>query len=395
MTVRWAGKGSTMLVSNKPSILIVDDVEANLVALEGVLGDVACNIVRARGGNDALRELLKQEFAVMLLDVQMPEMDGYEVAKYARGDPTTCDVPIIFLTAMHDSEASILRGYGSGAVDFLLKPLNPHVLRAKVRVFLELYNSRRKLAAEVAAHRVTLASLELANTALRHFAQAASHDLKAPLRAMRGLLDALALELGEGLAPHARDYLERSRLASQRMDSLLNALRTYAGLQRPVSNVLVDTNQVVRNVLADLKDRIDTAGASVEVDELPAVHADPDRVYQLLLNLIANAVKFHRPGVPPRVKVYVPAHSRPFTLCVEDNGIGIESRQYDAVFEAFLRLHEESKYEGTGLGLAICKQIVHQHGGSLWVESEPRRGSRFFFTLGHPREPAKSAASTP
>jgi two-component system sensor histidine kinase/response regulator len=377
------------VLANKPSILIVDDVEANLVALEGVLDDVPCNIVRARGGNDALRELLKQEFAVMLLDVQMPEMDGFEVAKYARGDPMTRDVPIIFLTAMHDSEASILRGYGSGAVDFLLKPLNPHVLRAKVRVFLDLYNSRHKLAAEVAAHRVTLASLELANTALRHFAQAASHDLKAPLRAMRGFLDALAVEVGSTLPAHAVDYLERSRLASQRMDSLLNALRTYAGLQRPIANVMVDTNQVVRNVLGDLKDRIESAGASVEVSELPPVQADPDRLYQLLLNLIANAVKFSRPGVPPRIKVYVPAQARPFTLCVEDNGIGIEPRQYDAVFEAFIRLHEESKYEGTGLGLAICKQIVHQHGGSLWVESEPRRGSRFYFTLGHPRDGAR------
>src|SRR4051812_20584690 len=110
----------------KPSVLLVDDVEANLLAIEALLEDVECEIVRARGGNEALKLLLKRDFAVMLLDVQMPEMDGFEVAKYARQNPQTRDVPIIFVTAMHGSEDSMLRGYGSGAVDFLLKPLNPY-----------------------------------------------------------------------------------------------------------------------------------------------------------------------------------------------------------------------------------------------------------------------------
>src|SRR3954451_15280814 len=134
----------TKVTEAKPSVLLVDDVPANLVALEALLDDMGCELVRAEGGNAALRELLRREFAVMLLDVQMPEIDGYEVARYVRENPATRDVPIIFLTATLRNEEGLLRGYGSGAVDYLLKPLNATILRAKVRVFLDLYLSRQR-----------------------------------------------------------------------------------------------------------------------------------------------------------------------------------------------------------------------------------------------------------
>ena len=127
-------------------MLVVDDVQANLVAFEALLGELDCDVVLARSGNAALRQLLRREFAVMLLDVQMPEMDGYEVASHARANPGTRDVPIVFLTATHDNEENVLRGYGSGAVDFLFKPADPTILRAKVQVFLDLYASRRLIA---------------------------------------------------------------------------------------------------------------------------------------------------------------------------------------------------------------------------------------------------------
>jgi len=122
----------------RPGVLLVDDIAANLLALEAQLGALPCDLVRASNGNEALRQLLKRPFAVMLLDVQMPGMDGYEVARYARENPQTRDVPIIFVTAMHESEENTLRGYGAGAVDFLFKPVNSYVLRSKVQVFLDL-----------------------------------------------------------------------------------------------------------------------------------------------------------------------------------------------------------------------------------------------------------------
>src|SRR5687768_15425595 len=119
---------------NKPSVLLVDDVEANLLSLEAVLRDLPCELVSARSGNDALRAVLKREFALILLDVQMPDMDGFEVARHVRGNPSSRETPIIFLTAMHDTEASALKGYGAGAVDYLMKPFNFDVLRGKVQV---------------------------------------------------------------------------------------------------------------------------------------------------------------------------------------------------------------------------------------------------------------------
>jgi two-component system sensor histidine kinase/response regulator len=365
----------------KPSILLVDDVPANLVALQALLGDLACDLVQASDGNEALRQLLKREFAVMLLDVQMPDMDGYEVATFARSNPRTRDVPIIFLTAMHDSEASMLRGYGSGAVDFLLKPFNAHVLRAKVKVFLELYNSRRLIADEVRAHEQTLIALQHANAALRHFTDAASHDLQAPLRAIRGFLRALTEDGAAPLEGTVADYVTRSLRAAERMDSLLASLLDYARLQRTLNLGDVDCAAVLKQVEADLGPRISASSAVLSVGPLPSVRGDKNRLYQLFLNLVSNALKFQKAGHAPHVAVRAERRPNEILFCVEDDGIGIAPQHLATVFGAFKRLHAASSYEGSGLGLAICQQIVEQHGGRIWVESELGSGSRFQFAL--------------
>src|SRR4051794_26807045 len=144
MTSTVSPKGDTR--TNPPAVLVVDDVEANLISIEALLDGMACEVVLARSGDAALRQLLRREFAVILLDVEMPEMDGFEVAHHVSRNPATQEVPIVFLTAMHETDASVLRGYGSGAVDILFKPINSMVLRSKVRVFLDLYRGRRQLA---------------------------------------------------------------------------------------------------------------------------------------------------------------------------------------------------------------------------------------------------------
>jgi len=158
-----ATRSASQMTQPQPAVLLVDDTSANLLALKALLSDVGCELVCASSGNEALRQLLRREFAVMLLDVQMPDMDGYEVARYVRQNPVTRDVPIIFVTAMDASEENILRGYDSGAVDYLFKPINPSVLRSKVRIFLDLYLSRNRLADQVRAHKQTLAELEAFN----------------------------------------------------------------------------------------------------------------------------------------------------------------------------------------------------------------------------------------
>jgi signal transduction histidine kinase len=367
-----------------PKVLLVDDVEANLIALRALLVDIDYELVCANSGNEALKHLLKHEFAVVLLDVQMPEMDGYEVASYARQNPATRDVPIIFVTAMHHNEENVLQGYGSGAVDFLFKPINPHVLRAKVRVFVELYTGRRKLADEVTAHQKTLESLRLANDALRHFTTAASHDLRAPLRTIGGFLDALAEELGERIGAQALHYLTRSRGAATRMNVLLDSLLGYARLQRPVTCTRVDCTALIDQVRSDLNEQLTTANVELESTALPSLYGDEGRLYQLFLNLINNAIKFHRrDGEPRRIAVSAEVNEVEDLICFADNGIGIDPDQQKKIFDAFARLHSAAAYEGSGLGLAICKEIVEQHGGRIWVESQVSSGSRFYVAFPH------------
>jgi two-component system sensor histidine kinase/response regulator len=365
----------------KPSILIVDDVEANLVALEALLSDFDCELVRASGGNEALRHLLKREFVIILLDVQMPGMDGYEVASLVRQNPKTREIPIIFLTATHSTEENVLKGYDTGAIDFLLKPINAQVLRAKVAGFLELYLSRKKLADEVTAHKKTLSELEMANEALRHFTNAASHDLRAPLRTIGGFLSALAEDAGPSLDEQSRDYIDRSVKASARMSSLLDSLLSYAQLRRPVVAERLDCNVLVGQVQSDLSQAVTEKGATLRIGPLPNIRGDQDRIYQLFLNLISNAFKFQRPGEPPIVSVSAESKDNEWVFCVADNGIGIAPEHCREIFEAFRRLHNQSKYEGSGLGLAICQQIVEQHGGRIWVESALNEGCRFQFAL--------------
>lgn len=359
----------------------MDDVEANLVALDALLRGLDCEVVLASGGNDGLRQLLKREFACMLLDVQMPGMDGYEVAGFARQNPATRDVPIIFLTANYNTEEAMLRGYGTGAVDYLFKPVNGHVLRAKVRIFLDLYLERCRLANEVAAHRATLSSLEEANTALRHFTHAASHDLKAPLRAISGFSQALSEHLEGRLDSTGRDYIARVLRANARMESLLSSLLQYAKLERRRPFADVDCTEIAEQAKADLADRLAATRATVRIDALPTVRGDPSRLYQLFLNLIANANEFRRAQVEPNIVVSSASNELEWHFCVQDNGIGIAPEHRTVIFEAFRRLRTNGSVQGTGLGLVICRQIVEQHGGRIWVESEVGRGSRFLFSI--------------
>jgi len=413
-----------------PKILLVDDEPDNLLALGAVLQDLGPEIVTATSGTDALRQLLDQDFGVILLDVKMPNMDGFETATLIRKRERSRTTPIIFLTG-YRNEDSLFRGYDVGAADYLFKPVVPEVLRSKVTVFIELsrktellrrhaavlerkndelhalalerevaraelHNANQRLQTlnqELAerAQRIARQAEDLvrSNAELEQFASVASHDLKEPLRTVASYTQLLADRYSDQLDAEAREYIQFAVNGVSRMQSLIEDLLTYSRVgAHPRPLVPVETAPVVAGVLANLHAIVTQGGAQIEVGALPAVMGDAGQLAQLFQNLISNALKFHRDG-PPQVWINAQAQGSEWLFSVRDAGIGLDMKYADRIFLVFQRLHQRSEYPGTGIGLAICKKIVEYHGGRIWVESTPEKGATFWLTLGRPPKPGE------
>jgi two-component system sensor histidine kinase/response regulator len=361
-----------------PCVLMVDDVDANLVVLDALLAPLPCRRIAASNGNEALRQLLKNEFAVVLLDVQMPEMDGYEVARLARDNPATREIPIIFVTAMYPTEESAMRGYGTGAFDFLFKPINSGILRAKVKVFLDLFLSRRRLREEIAAHKETLRELE-------SFSYSVSHDLRAPLRPLDGFSQILLASYGDKLDDQGRHYLQRIRAGAQRMDQLINDLLELSRIsKKPSVRADVDLSAMVSAVFDEL--RAGDGGRHVDVVVQPDVRAecDPGLLRIVFENLARNAWKFTHKRPQARIEFGRSIEGSATVYFVRDDGVGFDPSFGHKLFRPFQRLHKATDFEGTGIGLAIVDRIITRHDGQIWAESALDHGATFSFTLGSP-----------
>jgi signal transduction histidine kinase len=354
-------------------VLVVDDMAANLVALEAALDGLPCELVTARSGEDALRQLLRGSFAAMLLDVHMPDMDGFEVARLARSNQASRDLPIIFLTAMDETEEAALRGYGSGAVDFLFKPFNPHVLRSKVQVFLDLHSSRQRLAAEIEAHRATMRELEA-------FSYTVSHDLRAPLRSIGGFTRILADDYRDRLDDDGHRNIERILGAVTRMNGLIDDLLGFARVTRSdLERSDVDLSSLAGEIVERLKAEDPARSADVVIAQGLKAHADRRLCAVVLENLLRNAWKFTAKRADARIELGVDEGRRSFF--VRDNGAGFDPKHAAKLFGVFERLHSANEFEGTGIGLATVRRIVERHGGRVWAEARPGEGAMFGFTF--------------
>jgi two-component system NtrC family sensor kinase len=388
-------------MTQRASVLVVDDIEANLIAMETVLSDMGCQVELAKSGTEALRRLLKSEFAVMLLDVQMPEMDGYEVAQHARHNPATRDVPIIFLTANHDNEEGVLRGYGSGAVDYLFKPINVPILRSKVSIFLELYNSRRqvelaKAELEDTHHKLELAYREQQATqsqlvqsakmaSLGELVAGVAHEINNPLafvvshlQTVRRSLDELEPEVLQGLSEPARVRWDRadSRLREmdlglERIRDLVIKLRTFSRLDEgELKRVGVRENiEAILTILGHrLKERI---VVETEFGEPDLLDCFPSALNQAIMNLIANAIDaIDGDGT---LRIVTGGDAAGYSIAISDSGSGIPEALRERVFEPFFTTKPPG--QGTGLGLSITYSIVRKHGGTLELRDRPGGGT--------------------
>jgi signal transduction histidine kinase len=221
-------------------------------------------------------------------------------------------------------------------------------------------------------------ALSLRNQELEDFAHIISHDMQASVQRMAKFADLLELELAPALGENGRFYVARIKVSAMRMSQLMRDILAFSAITaEPRSKGRVDLHQVVANVLGDLEMKIQQSGATVEVGSLHPVHAESGQMYHLVLNLVSNAIKFHRPDVPPRVRIESTRLGDMVHLVVQDNGIGFDERQAEKIFAPFYRLHEGEKFSGTGIGLAIVRRIADRHGGAVSARSTPGSGSRF------------------
>ncbi len=390
-----------MAQSNLPKILLVDDKPANLLSMGQVLSGLEAELFKATSGNDALYCTTQHDFAVVLLDIQMPDIDGFEVASLMRQRAATQTVPIIFVTALDRSEERLFKGYDTGAVDYLLKPINPDILRSKVTVFLQLYRQRQALAMEIAvrkqaeeglrAHEEELqrytAELERSNKELDAFAYVASHDLKAPLRAIDNLATWIAEDAGEVLSEDARNHLQLLKQRVERMQRLLDGLLQYSRVGRlNHAPEVVETDRMLQDIVAlyDLP-----PGFVVKVaPHMPTFHTPKAPLEQVLRNLIGNAIK-HHDRADGRIAVSGQDAGAYVEFTVTDDGPGIPREFHDKIFQMFQTLKPRDEVEGSGMGLALAKKTVESHGGTIGVESVKDRGACFRFTWNKDATPGR------
>ena len=353
------------------NILIVDDRPENLISLASFLEQDDRNIIKARSGNEALKISLENEIALILLDVQMPDMDGFEVARLLKENSKTKDISILFVTALSKDEKFTMQGYEEGAVDYLHKPLEINLVKAKVNVFEKLYKQRIEL-------RESNERLTSSNLQLDEFVYIVSHDLKAPLRGLSSLCSFLEEELGPNPKTEVLDLLNMIKSRCGRMQGLIEGILHYSRM----ANTICDTEEVCVKDLID--NIIDLLNPPTHIkfdiqDNLPILYTDKIKLHEVFQNLISNAIKYNNKeeGI---IKIRHHSYPQHNEFIVEDNSCGIKEEHYEKIFSIFQTLVPKDKIESTGIGLTIVKKIIENQHGEISVDSKLGIGSTFKFT---------------
>jgi signal transduction histidine kinase len=405
----------------QPKILLVDDREDNLMSIEAILAPSGYQFVKANSGRQALKVLLTEfDFAIILMDVKMPNLNGFETAALIYEREKLKHIPIIFITANNYEDENVYKGYQSGAIDYIFKPFNPDVLRAKVAVLIDLYKKNRllleqeqklitinrSLEREITERKNSeekvkllnrkllenITNLETANKDLERFAFMASHDLQEPLRKIRMFSDRL-LTKHKDIAQDDAKLINRIQHAAERMQVLIVDILSFSKVSNDKSAFIEsDLNNVVKDVLTDMEEEINGTKATVSVQPLPTLYVRPSLMRPLFQNLISNALKYRKKegevsidihseisfGIHERDKNLVNKYCRIF---IKDNGIGFDQKYADEIFGMFRRLHHNGEYSGTGIGLALCKKIAELHHGFISARSQINEGSTFIVSF--------------
>ena len=380
--------------------LLVDDLEENLLALEGLLRRDGLTVLKARSGPEALELLLSHDVALALVDIQMPVMDGFELAELMRGTERTRRVPIIFVTAGSADRQRRFRGYEAGAVDFIHKPIEPDVLKSKAAVFFELYCQRQEVAQQrdelraateensrlLQESRLQAAALKLADQRKDEFLAMLAHELRNPMAPIRNAVEVLRIaEAVDANVDNAREIIARQVAHMTRLiDDLLDVARIARG-KVELRSEQCDLGTIVRQTAEDYRPMLETTGLNlrVRIDEarLP-MFGDPTRLAQVIGNLLHNAGKFTPRG--GRVSVEVEQNGDVAIVTVRDTGAGLEEAIASQLFEPFSQANQtlDRAKGGLGLGLALAKGLIELHGGTITAESAGAgQGSTFILRL--------------
>lgn len=384
-------------------ILIVDDKPENLFSLKTLLQLNLYDVDTASSGEEALKKILRTEYELIILDVQMPGMDGYEVAEIITGYSKSKDIPIIFLSAVNIDKRFIAKGYTSGGVDYVTKPFDPDLLLLKIKTFSRLYrqtkelndiknNLEQKVEERTAELKQANNNLEASNAELQQYAFIASHDLQEPLRKIITFTRIIEERFLRSI-PEAQEYMDKIISSSVRMRTLINDLLNYSRISVEPEFIFTNLTNLVNQALADLEVSILEKKANVQITNLPVIEVVPEQITQVFQNIISNALKFSKKDVEPVITISAdlvqkksidskPAINGNYCrITITDNGIGFDEMYLEKIFSMFQRLHGKSEYKGTGIGLSITKKIIENHNGIITAKSREDEGSSFIIVL--------------
>jgi signal transduction histidine kinase len=352
--------------------LLVDDLDENLLSLEALLRRDGLTLLKARSGDEALEALLRHDVALALIDVQMPGLDGFELAELMRGNERTRPVPIIFVTAGSVDRQRRFRGYEAGAVDFIYKPIEPDILRSKADVFFELYRQRQQIAAQRDELRAHAEALKEADRRKDEFLATLAHELRNPLAPLRYGVDVLRKNPGSETAAEIREMMDRQLVHVVRLiDDLLDVSRVSQG-KIELRMERLQVADIVRASVEASQPLVNSAQHTLTID-VPAdpvwVEGDLTRLAQIVGNLLNNAAKYTPQG--GQIRLAVRTDGETAVIAVSDNGIGVAANMQSKIFELFTQVEDrpDRARGGLGIGLALVKQLVTMHRGTVDAES--------------------------